>query len=135
MAQGEPRAADRTPFRPRSEEELRATLSMLCHFVWHGQTRPGEHMWSIPLDKERDFDCILSDGIGELVATRAALLRLREALETLKEHCESSDRETFRHRYLDDGVVYTPYRAVAALLRDLLTSLPAREDKDEPPRR
>ena len=56
----------------RSEKLLRDTLSMLCHFVWHRRTRPGDHMWSIPVDRERDFDCILSDAIDELVELRAS---------------------------------------------------------------
>jgi hypothetical protein len=58
-------------WRERPIEQLRATLSMLCHFIWHRHTRPGEHMWSIPVDKERDFDCILSDAISELEHRRA----------------------------------------------------------------
>ena len=56
--------------RFRTEEQLRQTLSMLCNFVWTGKTRPGEHMWSIPADRERDFDFILSDAIDELVERR-----------------------------------------------------------------
>ena len=59
--------------RQRDEKLLRATLSMLCNYVWTKQLRPGEHMWSIPVDAERDFDCILSDAISELVELRAAL--------------------------------------------------------------
>ena len=53
------------PYQKRSIEQLRATLSMLCNFVWTGRMRPGEHMWTIPVDLERDFDCILSDAIVE----------------------------------------------------------------------
>ena len=60
------------PAQERSIEQLRATLSMLTHFVWSKQLRPGEHMWSIPVDRERDFDCILSDAIDELKAWRDA---------------------------------------------------------------
>jgi hypothetical protein len=58
--------------RERSIDQLRAVLSMLCHFVWHRELRPGEHLWSIPVDQERDFDCILSDAIDELERRRAA---------------------------------------------------------------
>jgi hypothetical protein len=65
----------------RSEELLRSTLSMLCHFVWHKQLRQGEHMWSIPVDFERDFDCIFSDAISELVARRKAEESAGEAWE------------------------------------------------------
>lgn len=59
------------PAPKRSIALLRKTLSMLCHFIWHRQMRPGEHLWSIPVDKERDFDCILSDAIDELERLRA----------------------------------------------------------------
>ena len=31
-------------------------------------------MWSIPLDRERDFDCILSDAIRELEDRRVAII-------------------------------------------------------------
>lgn len=64
------------PIRERDIALLRKTLSMLCHFVWHKTTRPGEHMWSIPVDRERDFDCILSDAIDELERRRLADLPL-----------------------------------------------------------
>lgn len=60
---------------------LRETLSTLCHFMWYRQTRPGEHLWSIPPDKERDFDCIFSDVIDEVEFLRAEVARLR-ALQT-----------------------------------------------------
>jgi len=60
------------PVRIRSLEQLRATVSMLANYIWTKQTRPGEHMWSIPVDQERDWDCILSDAIDELEALRAA---------------------------------------------------------------
>lgn len=57
----------------RTEKELRGVLSMLCNYIWTKQLRPGEHMWSIPVDQQRDFDCILSDAIDELVELRARL--------------------------------------------------------------
>lgn len=60
---------DSTPSKPeriRSIKQLRDTMSMLTHYVWTKQLRPGEHMWSIPVDKQRDFDCILHDAISEL---------------------------------------------------------------------
>src|SRR5690349_19937469 len=46
--------------RVRSIALLEKTLSMLSHYVWFKQLRPGDHMWSIPVDEERDFNCILS---------------------------------------------------------------------------
>lgn len=57
--------------RRRDERLLRDTLSMLCNFVWTRQLRPGEHLWSIPADQERDFDFIISDAIAELVELRS----------------------------------------------------------------
>jgi len=54
----------------RSEEQLRSTVSLLCHYIWDKQLRPGEHLWSIPADPSRDFDFILSDAIAELVELR-----------------------------------------------------------------
>ena len=39
--------------------------------MWHKTLRPGEHLWSVPADKTRDFDCIMSDAISELVYLRA----------------------------------------------------------------
>lgn len=65
-------ASNETPRRFRTEEQLRNVLSMLCHFVWYRKSRPGDHFWSIPVDRERDFDCILSDALDELVEWRAA---------------------------------------------------------------
>ncbi len=59
-------------YRQRTEKELRETLSMICHFVWYKRLRVGDHLWSIPVDEERDFDCILSDAITELVELRKA---------------------------------------------------------------
>lgn len=66
------RPADFPEGRKRSIQLLRDTLSMLCHFIWYRETRPGEHLWSIPVDQQRDFDCILSDAIDELEHFRAA---------------------------------------------------------------
>ena len=66
-------------WKQRSEELLRATLLMLCHFIWYRQTRPGEHLWSIPVDRERDFDCILSDAITELVELRKRFAAMHDA--------------------------------------------------------
>ena len=54
------------PERARDITLLRNTLSMLCNFIWTKRLRPGEHLWSIPADKVRDFDMILSDAIDEL---------------------------------------------------------------------
>ena len=58
--------------RQRPIKQLRDTLSMLCDVLWNGgKTKPGQHLWTIPVDHERDFDCILSDAIDELERLRA----------------------------------------------------------------
>lgn len=49
----------------------RVVLSMLCNFIWTRRLRDGEHLWSIPVDDRRDFDCILSDAIEELLSRRS----------------------------------------------------------------
>ncbi len=51
-------------------------------------------------------------------------------LYELADWFDSRERETFRHRLKDDGVVYTPYRMAAKKLRELLPALPTpREDR------
>ena len=62
-----------TPRYRRSDETLRETLKMICDFVWSGRTKATGHFWSIPVDYERDFDCILSDAIEELESRREAM--------------------------------------------------------------
>ena len=64
----------------RTEEELRGVVSMLCHFIWYRQLREGEHMWTIPVDPIRDFDCILADAIDELVELRARVEALEDSM-------------------------------------------------------
>ena len=54
-----------------SEEKLRNVVRTLCDVIWHGRLKPGDHLWSIPADPDRDFDLILSDAITELVELRA----------------------------------------------------------------
>lgn len=58
-------------WRHRTEEELLDTLSTLCYAIWHKTVPRGKHLWSIPVDRARDFDCIFGDAIRELVARRA----------------------------------------------------------------
>lgn len=64
----QPKADASSPVESRDEQLLRATISKLCEFVWSG--RATGHMWSIPVDQDRDFDCILTDAVDELVAIR-----------------------------------------------------------------
>ena len=66
----------------RPIKTLHATLSMLCGIVWHKKSKPGEHVWSIPVDQHRDFDCILSDAFAELGWRRAEMGDVDEADET-----------------------------------------------------
>jgi hypothetical protein len=63
-------ARPKREWKQRDIALLRKTLSMLCNYVWTKQLREGEHMWTIPVDNERDFDCILSDAISELEELR-----------------------------------------------------------------
>ena len=69
----------------RSRELLFETLSMLCGFVWNGRLRAGEHMWTIPVNHERDFDSILCDAFNELEDRR----RVMKSLEIV---CEKWDK-------------------------------------------
>jgi len=58
----------------RSRETLLNTLKMLTNFVWNGgNPSRGDHFWTIPCDREKDFDCILSDAISELEDRRTAM--------------------------------------------------------------
>lgn len=68
----------------RTEKQLRDTVSMLAHLIWHKQTRPGDHVWSIPVDKERDWDCILTDAIDELIERRAEVRALEARLRAVE---------------------------------------------------
>jgi hypothetical protein len=65
--------------KQRTEKELRDVVSTLCDVLWNGgKLRPGQHLWSIPADPERDFDIILSDAITELVELRAKTARAEQ---------------------------------------------------------
>jgi hypothetical protein len=58
------------------------------------------------------------------VTAEARLAVQAEALETLaQEWAAGKVEDTFRHRHLDDGVIYTPYRAAAKRLREVLAAL------------
>jgi hypothetical protein len=74
---------DSRAYQSRSEDDLRRVVSTLCHFIWHRTLRPGEHLWSIPADRARDFDFILGDGISELVELRTQRDELLAALKDL----------------------------------------------------
>ena len=65
----------------RSHDLLQEKLKMLCDFVWSGGNRRTGHFWSIPADRRRDFDCILSDGIEELEDRRKAMAEAGMTIE------------------------------------------------------
>ncbi len=58
---------DAKPIRVRSEEQIADALSRAFQAAW-GQAVV---FWSIPVDEERDADCILYDAFRELRAYRA----------------------------------------------------------------
>ena len=57
----------------RKLSSLRCTVSTLCKTLWDGRVPQGKHIWSIPVDVHRDFDCRLLDAIEELESRRAAM--------------------------------------------------------------
>jgi hypothetical protein len=67
----------------RTAEELREALGRMCEAVW-SRTRQSAMptVFTIPVDHERDADCILADGITELLALRE---RIKEVEERLRE--------------------------------------------------
>lgn len=85
-------AREPKPRRPtihRTEQQMYDTLSMLCHLVWHKTPPPGAHVWSIPVNEERDFDCILYDAVAELVQLRAATRALLAKLDALRDMADA----------------------------------------------
>jgi hypothetical protein len=69
----EPTPLANQPFtgRRRDIQTLHDVVALLARTIWDKQVPAGKHLWSIPVDKERDFDCILSDAIDELEWLRA----------------------------------------------------------------
>lgn len=63
--------------RSRTTEEAREALSSFCKAVGtHGDKRV--HIFTVPVDEERDADCILSDVIIERDLLKAALKLITE---------------------------------------------------------
>lgn len=52
--------------------KCRHMLSVVCDALWNGGKSRGQHLWSIPVDKDRDFDCLFSAAFDELERLRAA---------------------------------------------------------------
>ena len=68
---------------------------------------------------------------NETLAKRVTVLEA--ALRQLAEWCDSRERDTFRHRYKDDEVIYTPYRVMAGKVRDVLALHPEGSPAPEGP--
>lgn len=67
--------------RHRPSEQVREIISTLCDAIWNGKVPPGKHLWSIPVNMDRDFDMVLVDLLAERDALFAsdAQTRLRLA--------------------------------------------------------
>ncbi len=72
------------PYRTRTIEQLRGALQTACDVIWNrGTHKVNQHVWTIPVDQERDFDCILGDGIAELATLRQSLAALTQQHQKL----------------------------------------------------
>jgi hypothetical protein len=67
--------------KPRDLSALRDKLGLICRVVWGERPKPGEHLWSIPVDLERDFDIMFADAFDELEQLRR---RNDEAVDALR---------------------------------------------------
>lgn len=78
--------------------------------IWNGgRTKPGQHLWSIPVDKERDFDCILTDAIDELVALRRERDAYRQVVEQLTQDARDLEAEVKRIDAIEPQPFKTKY--------------------------
>lgn len=75
-------ALNKLVYKSRTEEELLDALQSILNALW-GRRHNG-HVWTIPADELRDADCILVDGINELVKLREEVATLKAALELAK---------------------------------------------------
>lgn len=69
-------------WKPRTMESLRDALQRFCDAAWNRGQSP--HIFTIPVDDDRDADCILSDGISELEHLRGLVRAQRAALEAIE---------------------------------------------------
>jgi uncharacterized Zn finger protein (UPF0148 family) len=65
-------------YRQRTEEELRDALQRLINAAWKKEFSPAP--FTIPADEKRDVDCILWDGIDELISLRARIAELEKQI-------------------------------------------------------
>ncbi len=129
--------------KQRDIELLNRTLSMLCNYIWTKDLRPGEHLWSIPVDQERDFDCILRDAIKELAARRAITPRAAREMPTPEQialylqhvvdegadhddDCPGDDTCECSHKPLNDAI-----NQVCRLLAALTPPAPGQPETEE----
>lgn len=78
-------------WRHRPTEQARETLKMLCHLVWHKKPPEGAHVWSIPTNTDRDFDCVLYDVLAERDTLRAERERVIQALGLPQDIADGAD--------------------------------------------
>jgi len=67
-------------YKLRTTDEARLALANFCRAMGPASERMRVHIFTIPVDRERDADCILSDVITERDQLRAERDELREAL-------------------------------------------------------
>lgn len=114
--------------RQRDIAALRDMLGVVCRVVW-GERVPGKHLWSIPVDEDRDFDVMFSDAFDELEQLRAA--RATAYAEGRREALE----EVIRQAELRASVVQTYSPDAAIALRAFQKPIEALRDTPAPPSR
>ena len=91
----------------RTAAKLRHTLQILCDMIWNnGQPKQGDHLWSIPVDRVRDFDCIIADGIKELEMQREFVQRARKLLERYTSKAYASLPQRERTNLFDESLTW-----------------------------
>ena len=56
-----------------SMEKLRERLNTVVEFIWDGKIPAGRKLWTIPADRDEDFDIVLSNALRELELRRRAM--------------------------------------------------------------
>lgn len=69
--------------RHRPSEQVREIISTLCDAIWNGKVPPGKHLWSIPVNMDRDFDMVLVDLLAERDALFASDAQTRQLYANL----------------------------------------------------
>lgn len=108
--------ADRTA----TTEQLHHIIGVVARTVWDQKVPAGEHLWTIPADPKRDFDCLLSAAVDELAQWREAAPQLLDAARRL------ARLEALVRPSADDADLSMEYRAA---MRHVLALLSASEGK------